>query len=42
MAQGNSPGGGFWDEEHDGDPSVSLRNMAKVVAGDYINISLKQ
>jgi hypothetical protein len=34
--------GKFWDEESDGDPTVSLRNMARVVAGDYTNVTLKQ
>ncbi|WP_405804420.1 alpha/beta hydrolase [Streptomyces sp. NBC_01187] len=34
--------GKYWDEERDGDPTVSLRNMARVVAGDYINVTHKQ
>nr|WP_243274928.1 alpha/beta hydrolase [Streptomyces albus] len=34
--------GKYWDENRDGDPTVSLRNMAKVVAGDYGNVTLKQ
>ncbi|MEW2221610.1 alpha/beta hydrolase [Streptomyces sp. NPDC006990] len=34
--------GKYWDEESDGDPTVSLRNMSKVVVGDYINVTLEE
>ncbi|MEU2720474.1 alpha/beta hydrolase [Streptomyces smyrnaeus] len=34
--------GKFWDEKPDGDPTVSLYNMAQVVAADYGNVTLKQ
>lgn len=34
--------GKLWDEEPGGDPTVSLRNMSKVVAGDYGNVTFKR
>lgn len=32
---------GFWDEGEGGEPSTSLRNMSRVVVGDYDNVELK-
>lgn len=39
--RGISGHSGFWDEGDGGEPSTSLRNMSRVVIGDYDNVELK-